>query len=470
MLKKLTALLICAVMLSLSVTVNAAENYTKEDISKTIDGIISYKSAILKADDTASFVQKLSETTDNSETQWYIISLSKYGTDVTAVQSPMIKSAEKLYESKSKATDFQRTSLALYACGLNPENINGKNLLSDGVYNSENVNKQGINAYVYALLSLDCANAKIPSEAKYDREYFIKKIIGLQLSDGGFTLMGKSADTDVTAMCLQALAPYKSDSTVKESIDRALDVLSKKQNEKGGYSSFGTVNSESVSQVISALVALDIDVQSDSRFIKNGNTLVDNLMTFKNSDGGFSHIENGKSNNIACYQALNSLVDLYKYMSKGNTEIFEFDDTKKNNSNSENSRQNTENSNTDSSEVNIDSNNKNNSVNTGDITEKHNSQVDEGQQETTIKPESNNAENYDDQVMALADDNYEPFTLASTPDSVAAANSDDDNNFIFYVSLIGLVAVAAVLLIIRLTVLKKNGEPFRLFGKRKGDK
>ena len=78
MLKKLTALLICAVMLSLSVTVNAAENYTKEDISKTIDGIISYKSAILKADDTASFVQKLSETTDNSETQWYIISLSKY--------------------------------------------------------------------------------------------------------------------------------------------------------------------------------------------------------------------------------------------------------------------------------------------------------------------------------------------------------------------------------------------------------
>lgn len=44
--------------------------------------------------------------------------------------------------------------------------------------------------------------------------------------------MGKSADTDVTAMCLQALAPYKSDSTVKESIDRALDVLSKNKMKK----------------------------------------------------------------------------------------------------------------------------------------------------------------------------------------------------------------------------------------------
>ena len=53
----------------------------------------------------------------------------------------------------------------------NPENINGKNLLSDGAYNSENVNRQGINAYAYALLSLDCAGVNIPSNARYDREY-----------------------------------------------------------------------------------------------------------------------------------------------------------------------------------------------------------------------------------------------------------------------------------------------------------
>lgn len=456
MLKRITALLVCAVMMSLSVAVNAAGTYTKEDISKVIDGIISYKSATLKADDTAAFMQKLSATTDSSETQWYIISMSKYGKDVSAVKSSMIKSAEKLYQSKSKATDFQRTALALYACGLNPEDINGYNLLSDGAYNSENVNKQGINAYVYALLSLDCANAKVPSDAKYDREYFIKKIIGLQLSDGGFTLMGQSADTDVTAMCIQALAPYKSDSSVNEAIDRALSVLSKKQNDKGGYSSFGTVNSESVSQVISALVALGIDVQTDSRFIKNGNTLIDNLMSFKNSDGGFAHTENGKSNNIACYQALNSLVDLYKYMTKGNTEIFEFEETKKNNTDNGNSQQNSGNTESGNSAVNIDSNDKNNSVNTGDITQKHNS-------------ESSNSDEYENQKMDLANGNYEPFTLASTPDSVAA-KSEDNNNFIYYVSLIGLIAVAVVLIIIRLTVLRKNGEPFRLFGRKKGDK
>ena len=257
-------------------------------------------------------------------------------------------------------------------------------------------------------------------------------------------------------MCIQALAPYKSDTSVNEAIDRALSVLSKKQNDKGGYSSFGTVNSESVSQVISALVALGIDVQTDSRFIKNGNTLIDNLMSFKNSDGGFAHTENGKSNNIACYQALNSLVDLYKYMTKGNTEIFEFEETKKNNTDNGNSQQNSGNTESGNSAVNIDSNDKNNSVNTGDITQKHNS-------------ESSNSDEYENQKMDSANGNYEPFTLASTPDSVAA-KSEDNNNFIYYVSLIGLIAVAVVLIIIRLTVLRKNGEPFRLFGRKKGDK
>ncbi len=465
MLKKFTALLVCALMFTFSVTVNAT-TYGKDDISKTIDGIISYKASTLKVDGTASLINKLAENTDISETQWYIISLSKYGEDMTAVRESMTKSALKLYEGKSKATDFQRTSLALYACGLNPENVNGKNLLSDGVYNSENVNKQGINAYVYALLSLDCANAKVPSDAKYDREYFIKKIIGLQLSDGGFTLMGNSADTDVTAMCIQALAPYKSDSTVNESIERALSVLSKKQNENGGYSSFGTVNSESVSQVISALVALGINVQQDDRFIKNGNTLIDNLMRFKNSDGGFAHTENGKSNNIACYQALNSLVDYYKYLNKGNTEIFDFDDTEKNNSKNENSQQDNSGSNTSGSAVNIDSNDKNNSVNTGDITEKHNQNSEEQTQEAKADETQSDDEN---QALVSANDNYEPFTLDSTPDTAASAKTDD-NNAIYYISLIGLIAVVVVLIIVRLTVLKKNGEQFRLFGRKKGDK
>ena len=49
----------------------------------------------------------------------------------------------------------------------------------------------------------------------------------------------------------------------------------------GGFCSSmdtGTESSESCAQVLTALCSLGIDPQSDSRFIKNGNTVLDNLM------------------------------------------------------------------------------------------------------------------------------------------------------------------------------------------------
>lgn len=51
----------------------------------------------------------------------------------------------------------------------------------------------------------------------------------------------------------------------------------------------GTESSESCAQVLTALCSLGIDPQSDSRFIKNGNTVLDNLMSFRQEDGGFVH-------------------------------------------------------------------------------------------------------------------------------------------------------------------------------------
>ena len=57
-------------------------------------------------------------------------------------------------------------------------------------------------------------------------------------------------------MALQALAAYyKTDAKVKEEADKAVTCLSKLQNTTGGYDSYGSVNSESAAQVITALTA-----------------------------------------------------------------------------------------------------------------------------------------------------------------------------------------------------------------------
>ncbi len=45
-----------------------------------------------------------------------------------------------------------------------------------------------------------------------------------------------------------------------------------------------------------ALCALNIDYRTDTRFIKNGHTVLDALMGYRTSKGAFSHTKDGKSN------------------------------------------------------------------------------------------------------------------------------------------------------------------------------
>ena len=100
-------------------------------------------------------------------------------------------------------------------------------------------------------------------------------------------------DVDITAMALTALAPYyEENSEAKAAADLALSWISEHQESDGGFCSSmdtGTESSESCAQVLTALCSLGIDPQSDSRFIKNGNTVLDNLMSFRQEDGGFVH-------------------------------------------------------------------------------------------------------------------------------------------------------------------------------------
>ena len=72
--------------------------------------------------------------------------------------------------------------------------------------------------------------------------------------------------------------------------------MSKKQNSEGGFSSWGTRNSESCVQIIVALCELGIPLD-DPRFVKNGNTLLDNLMTFYLPGNGFLHTADGSGSN-----------------------------------------------------------------------------------------------------------------------------------------------------------------------------
>jgi hypothetical protein len=221
---------------------------------------------------------------------------------------------------RKKFTEYSRVILALTAIGKDPSNVAGYNLLKPlGDY--EKTIYQGLNGPIWALIALDTGNYEMPrnqdAAVQATREMYIDRILDCQLADGGFSLFGGTAeatagdavsDPDITGMALQALAKYQSRPDVEKATEEALACLSEKQDDAGGFSSWGTPNSESVVQVLVALCELGISTD-DPRFIKNGNTLLDNLLTYQQADGSFLHTSAGSgSNQMASEQGLYGLV------------------------------------------------------------------------------------------------------------------------------------------------------------------
>ena len=215
--------------------------------------------------------------------------------------------------------------------GVDPTSVNGYNLLeplSDMTY----IIKQGINGTVWALLAFDSHSYEIPAcqntANQATRENIIKVISNAQHADGGWAYGGLSSDVDMTAMALQALAPYYGRDGFEDAtaaVDKAINWLSFAQDENGAFSTGGLVTSESISQVIIALTTLGIDVDSDARFVKNGKSAMDALMTFK-VKGGFKHISSETSkNNLGTTQGYTALV-AYQRAKNGESGIYDMND------------------------------------------------------------------------------------------------------------------------------------------------
>ena len=261
--------------------------------------------------------------------EWMTIGLTRSGRTVPAgyydnvVEYVKAKADANERLHRAKVTDNARVILALTAIGKDVTNVGGHNLLK-GLDNMAYVQKQGINGPIFTLIALDSHN--YPTMGDVTREKLIQVILDAQLTDGGWNLSGENADPDMTAMAIQALAPYyKTNETVKAAVDKALEALSVLQRNDGGFGSWGTVNSESCAQVIVALTALGIDPTTDSRFVKNGSTVLGALAGFYVDGGGFKHTADGERNGMATEQGYYALASYYRFLN-GQTSLYDMSD------------------------------------------------------------------------------------------------------------------------------------------------
>ncbi|MEN2766877.1 DUF4430 domain-containing protein [Ornithinibacillus xuwenensis] len=272
--------------------------------------------------------------------EWQAIGLARAGVSIPneylqifdeAIQSQIV---EQLESQRVKITDIERLAIAAVALGKDPQDINGLDLI-ELIYNSperrggyDTMTFQGNNGPIFALIALDSNAYTVPSDAKWNRQRLIAELLRTQNEDGSWNLNEyfSSPSIDITAMAITGLSPYKDQAPVKEALDKAVDYLSSVQTDEGGFdggSFVGGVTSEATSQVIIGLTAYGID-PTGSDFTKNGNNLVDHLLSFQLADGGFQHTSgDSMSNSMATEQAYQALVAYQLYQHDGGS-LYQF--------------------------------------------------------------------------------------------------------------------------------------------------
>ena len=267
--------------------------------------------------------------------EWIVIGLARSGRQVpdgyydAVLQFVKEEINDKEQLHRVKSTENARIILALTALGMDVTNVDGHNLLR-GLTDMDYVTKQGINGPVLALIAFDSADYEIPAAPEgtdqVTREKLIEYILSRQLEDGGWALVGSTADSDITGMTIQSLARYCDDKhpKVKAAVEAAVVCLSRIQKADGGFNG-GTGNAESCAQVIVALTALGIDPDRDARFIKNGYSALDGLLAFAVDGGGFKHIANSNINGMATEQGYLALVAYHRFVN-GKTSLYDMSD------------------------------------------------------------------------------------------------------------------------------------------------
>lgn len=308
------------------------------DVEKTRNS--STQEALKKAE---SYLQKTvtSPVVNTLSGEWSVLAMARGGYLTDYVRNAYLTELYKtLQDNKGilhhvKYTEYSRVVIALSALNISPTSVNGYNLL-EPLADFKKVSGQGINGSSSALIALDTKKYEIPElkngKTQTTRDALIADILGKEIEGGGWALSGNIADPDVTAMTIQSLVPYMSRNDVNAAVNRGIEKLAALQDADGGYSSDfisesgnPVKNLESSAQVVIALSAVDASLIQQETFMKNGKTLLDELLRYQKEDGSFCHVIGDKSDAMATDQGTLALLAWSRAVN-GQTRLYDMTD------------------------------------------------------------------------------------------------------------------------------------------------
>lgn len=289
---RLIAAILCCLLLLPAPAASAAAQPATHDL---LEGILQSLGASSGEDALQALIDGKWSAEAGVGSEWIIFALAQHGRyDFSAWEQAMLAYLDT--HTVRSASSRLKYALCLAAVGSEDAYITRTA--------DDSIGQQGVMSLVFGLHLLTNG---IESNM-HDIPTLLAAILALQNDDGGFAVIGTQSQVDATAMTVQALAPHRLDASVGEAIDRALLFLSGAQRADGSYVAYGVPNPESGAQVMIALAALGIDAGKDDRFIKEGGSLLDAIMTFRLPDGSFCHTPGGERNATATAQVLLAMV------------------------------------------------------------------------------------------------------------------------------------------------------------------
>jgi squalene cyclase len=242
-----------------------------------------------------------------------VVAFGAAGVDAHSVQSAQGKSpldylVAQVPDFNADGGEMSKLVLAAVASGENPHNFGGHDLVVSLTQHLSPTGQFGTNnrfQQALGILALAAAQETVPPTTT-------QWLLDQQLPGGGWGWAGDPADTDTTALAMQALIAA-GEPLASTPIVSALNYLRSSQGDDAGFCyspAWGTdSNADSTAAALQALVAAGEDLDD---WVRNGRTPVNALQRFSKSDGALVYQWGGwfgpVDNFMSTYNAIPALL------------------------------------------------------------------------------------------------------------------------------------------------------------------
>lgn len=233
---------------------------------------------------------------DSGATDWAAYCYARlYGADGAEEYAQSVeRHVGELYSAGGfvRPTEYQRAAICITVTGGDPSLA-----ARLGAFGCEILDRQGFNAYIWALIALNVTGIQPPEGAANTADTLTEYLIAHQHADGSFALMGDGGDVDITAAAVYALAGTDSPGAA-EAAQRGADWLAGFDS----YSTMGVRNCESTAQAVMALSAAGRKESAEKAAAQ--------LEEYRREGGGYAHLPDGEVNQMATAQTLEAFTAL----------------------------------------------------------------------------------------------------------------------------------------------------------------